>query len=120
MLQYKEDFRRDPIKYVLGYHWRNCAFVSKRMKDVDLSDVSTSSWESETYVGPSIRYLSYMETLGYLTSEPESILVFGADGFDRLCREFDEHSPRVHTFTVVSVPDDAFRLDLSYIPSLRA
>jgi hypothetical protein len=120
MPQYKEDLRRDPIKYVLGYHWRNCAFVPKRMKDVDLSDASAFSWENETYVGPSTRYLSYMETLGYLTSEPESILVFGADGFDRLCREFDEFSPRIYTFTVISVPDDAFRSDLSYVPSLRA
>lgn len=106
------DFERDALRYLLLSHWKGAALVPKRLMDVEIQhDVEPLVWEmNNEVVSPSSQYYSYMETLGYLVSEPEMIMVVGEDGFDRICREFTEFSARIYTYKVIAIPPFSFTL----------
>jgi len=112
------DFSRDPLYDVLSFHYKNQAILPMRLCDMPWNDAEDLHWSyGYKWVGPSRPYLSYMECVGCLVSEPLKHVVLGLDGFSRLVKEFVEPSRQVYEYTVVNLPrSEAFVPD-AYLDS---
>jgi len=114
------DLLRDPLKYVIGLHWKGAAIVPKRLSDVDPSEVKSLDWSDQSsFLSTSTPYLSWMETLGYVASEQVDQLLFGDSGFDRLVKEYLVYSPRLYTYHIREEPPSNFMLPTGQNVSAR-
>jgi len=109
MPRQSSDLYEDPVRKVISQHYSGAVVVPRRMFDHDQETHSGSLrwYPGHVFVSPSHAYLSYMETVGCLSSEPLDTLCLGEEGFDRLLKEFQVSSPRIYTYSVISLPRSA-------------
>jgi hypothetical protein len=101
-----EELYANPVHRLVSHHYAGAVVLPRRMIDIDVEEptVGLSWYLDHVFVSTSNPYYSYMETIGCLRSEPLDILCLGGSGFDRLLKEFDTFSPRLYSYTVVSLP----------------
>jgi len=98
-------FEHSPLRQVISYHYSGTVELPLRGSTDSFDNTTLVNIPGWFFTANSTPYLGFLESLGYVTSEPVKRYYFDLDGFDRLVKEFSTSLPSVLEYQVVkSIP----------------